>query len=144
LPSSETAVPRDLGLDLVAQISDRVWDGQVDKLSGMLHRLPIHRNNDQKIIKERSELSLELQNLIFKQVGYMYKQKMISGEAFKKFCQSKGTLEFAVFNMFHIAGDNTATVLNEWSCETYRNIYEGKYEESILINPNYYLNVPEI
>jgi len=148
-PSSEIGSPRELGSDLVEQISDRFWDAQVDGLSGILHGLPLHRDNVQKIIKEGNELSLELQNLIFQQVGYIYKQKIISGDAFKKFCQSKITLEIAAFNMMYtclkICGHySPVTALNEWPSENYRNIYEGKYEESILINTNYSLNVPDI
>ena len=96
-------------------------------------------------------MSFELQNLVFQQVGYMYKQNMISAEAFKEIFQSKRTLEIAALAMIHnTACSNTfryfipVTVLNEWTSENYRNIYEGEYEERILINTNYSLNVPDI
>jgi len=149
-PSSETGSPRELGSDLVEQISDRVWDGQVDRLSGILHGLPLHRDNVQKIIKEGNELSLELQNLIFQQVGYIYKQKIISGDAFKKFCQSKITLEIAASNMIHTAKPeihfnyNPIIGLDQWTSGNYRNIYEGEYEEKVFIKTKYSLNVPDI
>jgi len=150
-PSSETAFPRSLGVDLVEQISQRVWDAQVDKLSGILHGIPLLRDNDQYIMKEGNELSLELQNLLFQQVGYMYKQKMISGEAFKQFCQSKKTLEIAAFQMTHttpypeLSRDlSPVTHLNEWTSEIYRNIYEGEYQEIVVLNIKFSLNVPDI
>ena len=149
--SSETAFQKDLGVDLVEQISQRVWDGQVDKLSGILHRIPLHRDNDHKIMKEENDLSLELQKLLFQQVGYMYKQNMISREAFKKFCQSKLTVEIAAVNMIHtfpyyapFTASTPITLLNEWTSENYRNIYEGEYEDRILINIHFSLNVPDI
>ena len=93
---------------------------------------------------------LELQNIIFQQVGYMYKQKMISREAFKKFCQSKKTLEIAALSMVHTNAYQyfsriliPVTALNEWTAENYRSIYEGEYEERILINNNYSLNLSD-
>ena len=102
----------DLGLDLVEEIILRVWDGQIDKLSDILHGIPLPNI--------RNEMSLNLQKLIFQQVGYMNKQKIISGEAFKKFCQSKTTLEIAALNMIHttpypklFANLSPVTVLNE-------------------------------
>ena len=148
-PSSEPAAfPRHLGLDIMEQIIQKVWDGQVNKLSVILHEISLPMDNYQKSRPKEDELFVELQNLIFQQVGYMYKQKMISGEAFKNFCQSKTTLEMAALNMIHTAYTrlfnklSPVTVLNEWTSENYRNIYEGKYKESILIN--YSLNVPDI
>ena len=140
--SSENSFPRDLGLDLVEQISQKVWDGQVDKLSGILHGFPLLRNNDQRIIKTLGTgMFLMLQHILFQQVSYMYKHKLISEEAFKKFSQSKITLEIAAFNMIHIAPNidafrylSPANILNEWTSKCYRNIYEGEYEKRILIN----------
>ena len=149
-PSSETDfLLIDLGSDLVEHIYQKFWDGWLDNLSGILHGIPLRRDNDQKIIKEGNELSLQLQNLLFQQVGYIYRQKMISEEAFKNFCQLTTTLEIAALNMIHncrsfFGGYNPVTVLNQWYSEDYRNIYEGKYEESILINTNHTLNVPDI
>jgi len=146
-PSSETAVSRELSLDLVEQIRQKVWDGQVDKLSVILHEISFPMDNYQKSRPKEDELFVELQNLIFQQAGYMYKQKMISGEAFKNFCQSKTTLEMAALNMINTAYPklftnlNPVTVLNEWNSETYRRIYEGEFENKILINAKFSLNV---
>jgi len=150
--SSESTVPKDLGIDLVEEISDRVWDGQVDRLSGILHGIPLLRDDEQKIKKEENELYLGLQNLLFQQIGYMYKQNMISGEAFKKFFQSKITLEMAVLNMIHTLKSpiplmnllSPVTILNEWTSENYRKMYEGEYKAIILITTEFSLNVPEI
>ena len=77
---SENPIPRVLILDLVENIRERVWDGQLDKLSFILHGIPLIRDENQKIKKKGNELSLELQKLLFQQVGYMYRQKMISRE----------------------------------------------------------------
>ena len=149
--SSETDFSRGLGLDLVEQISQKVWDSQIEKLSGILNEIKLPRDDDHKIIKKGNELSLDIQNLLFKQVGYMYKHKIISGEAVNKFFQSKITLETAALNMVHtIACSNNfesllpVTLFNEWTAENYRNIYDGEYEERILIHTNHSLNMPDI
>ena len=149
--SEPAAFPTHLGLDIMEQIIQKVWDGQVDKLSVILHEISLPMDNNQKSRPKEEELLVELQNLIFKQVGYMYKQKMISGEAFKKFCQSKITLEIAALNMIHTIASpmllinlSPVTVLNEWTSENYRNIYEGEYEGRIIINTEFSLNVPDI
>ena len=142
-PSSETTLTRDLCLDLVEEISQRVWDGRVDELSGILNGLPLLRDNDQRIKKEEQNgLFLRFQHILFQQVSYMYKQKMISKEAFRKFSQSKITLEIAAFNMIRISPHSdvfrylspASIFINEWTSECYRNIYKGEYEERILIN----------
>ena len=132
--SSGTAFQSDLGLDLVEEIILRVWDDRIDELSGILHEIPLPRDNYQ-VFKLRNYMSLEIQNLIFHQVGYMNKHKIISGEAFKKFFQSKITLEIAALNMIYttaypkfFANLSPVTVLNEWTSEAYRKIYEGEYE----------------
>ena len=150
-PSSEPDFRSYLGLDVMEQIIQKVWDGQVDKLSVILHEISLPMDNYQKSRPKQDELFLALQNLIFQQVGYMYKQKMISGEAFKNFCQSKKTLDIAALNMIATTSSHQtllylspATVLNEWTSEHFRNIYEGEYEEQILINTKFPLNVTDI
>ena len=148
--SEPAAFPTHLDLDIMEQIIQKVWDGQVDKLSVILHEISFPMDNYQKSRPKEDELFVELQNLIFQQAGYMYKQKMISGEAFKNFCQSKTTLEMAALNLINTAYPklftnlNPVTVLNEWNSETYRRIYEGEFENKILTNTNFSLNVPNI
>ena len=139
-PYSENFFSSQLGLDLVEQIHPRVWGSEVDKLSVMIHQIPLCRDNDQPIIRLKNELSLKLQDLLFKQVGYMYKQKMLSGKAFKEFFQSQKTLEIAALAMTY---DNLefnsfsymipVTFLNGWNSENYRHIYEGEYEDRTFI-----------
>ncbi|KNZ58337.1 hypothetical protein VP01_1949g1 [Puccinia sorghi] len=132
-PSSEKAFPRDWGLDIGEQIIQKTWDGQVDKMSSILHGLQLMRNDDQKFIQGSNKICFDIQNLLLKQVDYMYKQKMISGEAFRKFCQSKITLKIAAFNMIHTTAYSDYIIfrnlsptdfLNKWTSENYRNIYE--------------------
>ena len=131
--SDPSAFPRHLGLDIMEQIIQKVWDGQVDKLSVILHEISLPMDNYQKSRPKQDGLFLQLQNLIFQQVGYMYKQKMISGEAFKNFCQSKKALDIAALNMIATTSSHQtllylspATVLNEWTSEPFRHMYEGE------------------
>ncbi|KNZ51450.1 hypothetical protein VP01_394g5 [Puccinia sorghi] len=126
----------DWGLDIGEQIIQRTWDGQVDKLSGILHGIQLLRDNDQKIIKGGNKICFELQNFLFKQVDHIYMQKMISGEAFREFFQSKITLEIAASNMIHTTAYSDYLIFKNLACD-YPFTKMMKLQELRNQDPNY-------
>ncbi|KNZ64662.1 hypothetical protein VP01_10060g2, partial [Puccinia sorghi] len=92
--------PSLLNSDVVEIISEKVLDGQIQRLNAILHDLESLRNEEKEEYWNANYLIYNIQRNIFQTVDYMYKQEIISTKAFKQFYQMEHTFKLAAWNMY--------------------------------------------
>jgi hypothetical protein len=134
---------KDLSEDIVEKIMNMVWDIHVKELTSILQDIPAFNIGNWNPYWMENQMALKLQKNVFQTMDYIYKQKIITAETFKSFFKTENTLEIASFNLIlssTIEEDladrafrfpNLISLLNQWHCENYRNLYKGNVKKII-------------
>ncbi|KNZ62437.1 hypothetical protein VP01_126g3 [Puccinia sorghi] len=113
---------RFLNTDVVKIIIQKVWDGQVERLNTIFHKINSLKDEERATFLEVNCMVDKLQRNIFQMIDYIFKQELISAHTFREFMyftpESKENS-----SLWHELGDkDPISALNQWHSENYRTL----------------------